>query len=236
MIALSGGLTPRGVYRRLGDMLTSQSTDLGRTHLVFTDERMVSPDDPSSNYGMIQRELISRVHIPPLNVHRIKGELEVETAAREYERELQGVLPLFAGRCDIIVLGVGEDGHTASLFPGTDILQERGKTAGAVLVPHLAAWRVTLTLGVINRARAVVFLAAGKGKAAIVRKVLANAKLREALPATLVRPYQGSLTWMLDSDSASQLLSEGSSDSGRTQSETDSPGHVQTEEEKDGDS
>ena len=130
MIALSGGLTPRGVYRRLGDMLTSQSTDLGRTHLVFTDERMVSPDDPSSNYGMIQRELISRVHIPPLNVHRIKGELEVETAAREYERELQGVLPLFAGRCDIIVLGVGEDGHTASLFPGTDILQERGKTAG----------------------------------------------------------------------------------------------------------
>jgi 6-phosphogluconolactonase len=177
---------------------------------------MVARDDPESNYGMIQHELISRVHLPPLNVHRIKGELEAEVAAREYERELQTFLPLFSGRCDMILLGVGEDGHTASLFPGTDILQERRKTVGAVFVPHLAAWRVTLTLRVINRARAVVFLATGKGKAAIVRNILANAKSREDLPATLVRPHPGTLTWMLDAESASQFLSGGSSESAGT--------------------
>jgi len=216
LIALSGGITPRGVYRRLGDLLASQSVDLSRTHFILTDERMVAPDDPESNYAMIQHELISRVHLPPLNIHRIKGELEAEAAAHDYERELQTLLPLFAGRCDMILLGIGDDGHTASLFPGTDILREQGKTALAVFVPRLGVWRVTLTLRVMNRARSVMFLVTGKRKAAIVRKILAEAKVNENIPATLVRPNEGTLTWMLDAESASQFLSEGSSQSAGT--------------------
>jgi 6-phosphogluconolactonase len=213
LIALSGGHTPRGVYRRLADLLITQSVDLSRVHLIFGDERMVPPDDPDSNYGMIQREFISRVPIPTPNVHRIRGEVKADAAAREYERELQTLLPLFAGRCDLILLGLGEDGHTASLFPGSAVLRELQQTAREVFVPRLESWRVTLTLPVINRARAVLFLVTGGQKAAIVRNVLTSTRSREDLPATLVRPHPGSLSWMLDAEAAAQFLSEDSFDS-----------------------
>ncbi len=213
LIALSGGNTPRGVYRCLADLLITQAVDLSRIHFIFSDERMVPPDDPNSNYGMVQHELISRMPILPLHVHRIRGEAKAEVAACEYERELQTLLPLFTGVCDLILLGVGEDGHTASLFPGTEILRERHKFVREVFVPHLASWRVTLTLPVINRARAVLFLVAGMKKAAIVKEILVSAKSREDLPATMVQPHPGALTWMLDADAASQFLSEDSSNS-----------------------
>jgi 6-phosphogluconolactonase len=211
LIALSGGRTPRGVYRRLGDLLVTQSVDLSRVYLIFVDERMVPPDDSSSNYGMVQRELISRVPIPPLHVHRIRGEVKADAAACDYERELETVFPHFAGRCDLILLGVGDDGHTASLFPGTKVLRELQHTVQAVFVPRLGSWRVTLTLPVINRARAVLFLVTGEQKAAIVGKILASTQSREDLPATLVRPVSGTLTWMLDAEAASQFRSERSS-------------------------
>ena len=117
LIALSGGNTPRGIYRRLGDLLRGQSVDLSRVHFIFGDERMVPPDDHESNYGMVHHELISRITIPPSNVHRIKGEMNPEAAALEYEEELKKLFLMFADRCDVMLLGVGEDGHTASLFP-----------------------------------------------------------------------------------------------------------------------
>ena len=205
LIALSGGRTPCGVYRRLGDLLVAQSVDMSRVYLIFVDERMVPPDDPDSNYGMVQREFISRVPIPPLHVYRIRGEAKADDAARNYERELQTVFPLFAGRCDLISLGVGEDGHTASLFPGTEVLRETQHEVRAVFVPRLGSWRVTLTLPVINRARSVFFLASGEQKAAIVGKILASTQSNENLPATLVRPDSGTLTWMLDAEAASRL-------------------------------
>jgi 6-phosphogluconolactonase len=207
LIALSGGRTPRGVYRRLGELLVSQSVDLSRVHLIFVDERMVPPDDSNSNYGMVQREFISRVPDRLLHVHRIKGEVGAEGAARDFEQELGTTLPLFAGRCDLILLGIGEDGHTASLFPGTEVLREVERTVRAVFVPRLQSWRVTLTLPVINRARAVLFLVTGAHKAAIVARILASAQPREDFPATLVRPDSGTLTWMLDAEAASQLPS-----------------------------
>jgi 6-phosphogluconolactonase len=207
LIALSGGKTPCGIYRRLGDLLVARLVDLSRIYLIFVDERMVPPDDAASNYGMVRRELISRVPIPPSQVYRIRGEAKADTAARNYERELQTVFPLFAGRCDLIFLGVGEDGHTASLFPGTEVLHEMQHPARAVFVPRLQLWRVTLTLPVINRTRSVIFLASGKRKAAIVGKILAGTRLNEDLPATLVRPHPGTLTWLLDAEAASQLQS-----------------------------
>jgi 6-phosphogluconolactonase len=160
---------------------------------------------------MVQRELISRVLIPPRHVHRIRGEVEAETAARDYERELETVFPMCAGRCDLILLGVGEDGHTASLFAGTTVLRELQHTVRAIFVPRLGSWRVTLTLPVINRARAVLFLVTGAPKAAIVGRVLASTQPREDLPATLVRPDSGTVTWMLDAEAASELESDRSS-------------------------
>ena len=205
LIALSGGRTPCGVYRRLGDSLLAQSVDLNRAYLIFVDERMVPPDDSDSNYGMVEREFISRVPLPPSHVYRIRGEAEADDAARNYERELQTVFPLFAGRCDLISLGVGEDGHTASLFPGSEILRETQHEVRSVFVPRLESWRVTLTLPVINRARTVFFLASGKQKAAIVGKILASTQTSEDLPATLVRPDLGTVTWMLDAAAASQV-------------------------------
>jgi 6-phosphogluconolactonase len=208
LIALSGGSTPCGVYRRLGDLLVTQSVDMSRAYLIFVDERMVPPDDPDSNYGMIRREFISRVPMLPSHVYRIKGEEKADSAARDYERELQTVFPLFAGRCDLIVLGVGEDGHTASLFPGTTVLHEQQHKVRAVFVPRPKNWRVTLTLPAINRARTVFFLVAGEQKAAIVGKIFASTQSREDLPATLVRPDSGTPTWMLDAEAASRLPSE----------------------------
>ncbi len=209
LMALSGGNTPRGVYRRLADLLAANAVDLSRLHLIFSDERMVPPSVPNSNYGMIQQEFVSRLHDSSLHLYRIKGEITAEDAALEYDMELQKLFPQFRGRCDVVLLGVGEDGHTASLFPGTDILRERKRIALEVLVPLLARWRVTLTLPVINRSREVLFLATGTMKANIVAKILASKVSREDLPATLVRPDPGRLTWMLDAEAASQIPSEG---------------------------
>jgi 6-phosphogluconolactonase len=205
LIGLSGGLTPRGVYRRLADLLVTQSVDMNRAYLIFVDERMVPPDSPDSNYGMVQREFISRIPIPPLHVHRIRGEAKASIAAQDYERELQEVFPPFAGRCDLILLGVGEDGHTASLFPGSPVLREQQNMASAVFVPRLGNWRVTLTLPVINCARTVFFLVTGRQKAAIVGRILASTESSEDLPATLVCPDPGTLRWMLDAEAASLL-------------------------------
>ena len=219
LIALSGGNTPRGVYRRLGSMLASQSMDVSRLHLIFSDERMVAQDDPNSNYGMAKENLLSRISIPPSHVHRIKGEIKAEAAAREYERELQKLFLLFAGRCDLILLGVGEDGHTASLFPESSILRERDKSVRALFIPRLSSWRVTLTLPFINQARAVVFLASGRAKATMVAKILATSESREDIPATLVRPHPGTVAWMLDAEAASQIPTAKTSDSSSTISE-----------------
>ncbi|HLX13396.1 MAG TPA: 6-phosphogluconolactonase [Bacteroidota bacterium] len=205
LLGLSGGNTPREVYRHLGKLLVAQSVDVTRLHLIFVDERMVPPDDPASNYKMVQHELIEPASIPPSNVHRIKGELNPEIAASEYERELKPLFSIFNGRCDLIVLGVGADGHTASLFPGSEVLHEHERTAGAVFVPNLNSWRVTLTLPVINRSQAALFLVAGEEKAAIVGKIFANTHATEDMPATMVSPETGTVKWMLDAKAASKL-------------------------------
>ncbi len=205
LIAFSGGRTPRGVYRRLGDMLVSQSVDLSQVYLIFVDERMVPPEDSESNYGMIRHEFIARIPISPFHVFRIKGELDAENAAYDYELDLRALLPLFDGRCDLVLLGVGEDGHTASLFPGADVLKERQHKARAVFAPRLQSWRVTLTLPTINAARAVFFLAAGRQKADIIGRIFDGVQQREDIPATLVKPDSGNLTWILDAEAASRI-------------------------------
>jgi 6-phosphogluconolactonase len=205
LIALSGGHTPRSVYRCLGDLLLTQKVNLRRVFIIFVDERMVPPDDPESNYGMVQKELLSRVELLPSQVYRIKGEVNPDVSALEYKKKMNEVLARFAGRCDLTILGIGEDGHTASLFPETQVLRECQSTVRSLFVPHLDSWRVTLTLPVINCSRTVLFLATGKNKADIVGKVIASTRSSENLPATMVRPNSGIIRWMLDVKAASKI-------------------------------
>jgi 6-phosphogluconolactonase len=201
-VALSGGETPRGLYRRLAALPPRGRPDWSRIHLCFSDERMVSPDDAESNYGMVRDELICRIPLPAGNVHRIRGERPPEVAAREYAADLEGTLARSGGRFDLVLLGLGVDGHTASLFPGTDVLTERVNTVCAVFVPALSSWRVTLTLPVINAARDVLFLVSGAKKQELVSRVLKSPGPDAGIPATFVDTGGAPVHWMLDGEAA----------------------------------
>jgi 6-phosphogluconolactonase len=204
-LVLSGGETPRRAYEHLGSQPLSASLDWNLVHLYFGDERMVPPNHADSNYGMARRELIDRVPIPHKNVHRMKGELTPEKAAEEYDADLQQTYGEEIPRFDCILLGIGDDGHTASLFPGTDALNERKKRVTHLFVPRLNAWRVTLTFPVINNAREIIFLAEGRKKASIIRKVIEHSAPSPALPSSMIRPYDGELHWMLETEAASGI-------------------------------
>jgi len=206
-LALSGGETPRMLYRRLAETADGDEPDWSRVHLCFGDERMVSPDDAASNYGMVRDELIAHIPLPAGNVHRIRGERPPAIAAREYAADIAGVLSRTGGKFDLVLLGLGTDGHTASLFPGTDVLDERAEAVRAVVAS--VGPRVTLTLPVINGAREVLFLVSGEAKASIVRRVLEPAAGEPPLPASLVRPVASAPCWMLDAAAAGSLTHSG---------------------------
>jgi 6-phosphogluconolactonase len=203
-IALSGGETPRPVYHILGSSLIKERIDWSRVHLFFTDERVVPPTDPQSNFGMINREFISHINISYRNIHRIAGEEKAELAAADYERELREYFSNQIIRFDVVLLGLGEDGHTASIFPGTKVVNEEKAFVAAVYIPHLSLWRVTLTYRSINNAREILFLVSGKKKGFIVRHILKTSAMREEYPATLVQPVDGNILWMLDKDAAEE--------------------------------
>lgn len=214
-IALAGGSTPAALYRLLAAPSNVDRLDWRHTEVFFGDERCVPPQHEWSNYGMAWRTLLSHVPLPPGQCHRMEGELPPTAAASSYARTLACAFDLRAGswpQFDVILLGMGEDGHTASLFPGMEALAEAGKTVAATEVPAYVrpqVPRVTLTLPVLNAGREVMFLLAGQGKAAMIKRVLEEATLekgeRELLPSARVRPVPGHLTWFLDRAAASQL-------------------------------
>lgn len=203
-VALSGGNTPRTVY----SLLAAEHKQLpwNQIHLFFGDERHVPPDDPDSNFRMATESLISKVPIPQENVHRIRAEMEAEAAAREYEQTLRGFFQLVDHdwpRFDFIFLGLGDDGHTASLFPGSKALTDASQSVTANWVEKLKTFRITLTFPVLNNAAEVVFMVSGGGKAQILREVLRPGILK--YPAQGVRPENGRLLWIADQD-AGRLL------------------------------
>jgi len=200
IVALSGGSTPRPTYRLLAEESRARTIDWSRTEVFWGDERCVPPDHPDSNYRMASRALLDWIQIPDRRIHRIPAELPPQEAAAAYRAELEQVLGE-GGRFDLILLGLGGDGHTASLFPGTTALEERERSVVAVYVEKLASWRITLTLSVINDARHVIFLVSGSEKADALAGVWAG----EELPAGLVRPSEGTLTWLVDRDAAADL-------------------------------
>lgn len=211
-LALAGGGTPRRLYALLADPGEPWRGRLpwAMTHVFFGDERHVHPDHPDSNYGMARAALLSKVPLPPDRVHRIRGEVtDAAAAAADYERELRRVFDLAPGerpRLDVVLLGMGPDGHTASLFPGSDALEERTRLAAAPWVERLRAHRITLTLPVLDEARAVIFLVAGADKAERVAQVLGGAG--GELPAARVRPVRGDLLWLLDAAAARAIPAE----------------------------
>ncbi|ALA56713.1 6-phosphogluconolactonase [Nitrospira moscoviensis] len=210
LIALSGGSTPRTLYRTLAQPEWKRRCEWPRLHFLFGDERCVPPDHPESNFGMADRELFQPIGIPPAQISRMKGELpEPMEAAWQYEdtlRSLTDCRPPDMPEIDLILLGLGEDGHTASLFPGTEALNDRSHLVTVGRAPAGIALRLTLTLGVINRASVVLFLVTGSGKASMVRRVVEpQSEADRALPAARVSPASGRLIWMLDQSAAAQL-------------------------------
>lgn len=201
-VALAGGSSPAGMYQCLADVYGDQ-VDWSRVMIFWGDERCVEPDHADSNYRMARETLLDHVSLRSENIHRMRGELPPGEAAVEYQRILVDKLP--SGRFDLILLGLGDDGHTASLFPDTAALTEDEHLAVANYVPKLDAWRLTLTYPAINAARNVTFLVMGEGKAEAARLILRDADKDKPLPAAGVQPYDGDLLWFLDT-AAARLL------------------------------
>jgi 6-phosphogluconolactonase len=179
-----------------------------RIQIFFGDERHVPPDHPDSNFRMATESLLSKVPIPEKNVHRIHAELDAEAAAAEYDQELRDFFHLSDEdwpRFDLILLGIGEDGHTASLFPGSKALTESSRRAVANWVEKFKTFRITLTFPVLNQAAEVVFLVSGAGKARILNEVLQPGA--QKYPVQSVQPEDGRLLWLVDQDAASLLRS-----------------------------
>ncbi len=205
IVALSGGETPKNVYAALASESLKRRVDWENVHIFFGDERMVPADDAQSNFGMVKRELFSNIKIPQKNIHRIWAELGAEEAAIAYEEELQIEMGYEIPQFDLILLGLGVEGHTASLFPDTAALHETERSVSANFIPKLNSWRVTLTLATLNNAREVCFLVSGQNKAEIVQKVLDDESPTFEIPATLISPIHGKKQWMLDADAAALL-------------------------------
>jgi len=210
-VALSGGSTPKGVYSLLAHgNQRMQPIAWPYVHVFWGDERCVPPEHADSNYRMAYEALLSHIPIPPENIHRINAELTPLEAAYNYERELRETfsLPLGGMPCfDLAFLGMGPDGHTASLFPGTSGIREENRLVIAHYVEKLAGWRITLTAKVFNAAAHVAFLIAGADKAATLKAVREGPLLPEQFPAQLIQPVPGDLQWFVD-EAASALTTK----------------------------
>jgi 6-phosphogluconolactonase len=207
VVALSGGATPRSLYARLAAPPYLSSVPWSLVRVFWSDERCVPPDHAASNYRMAREALLDHVPIPPEHVHRIRGEDDPVVAAKAYERTLRTVLR--GARIDLVLLGLGDDGHTASLFPGAPDVPDG--EAWVVARYHAASslWRVTLTPVLINAAAEVVFLVSGEAKAAIVHRVLEGPRQPQELPAHLIEPADGRMRWLLDAAAARDLEAHG---------------------------
>lgn len=210
-IVLSGGSTPKILYSQLAEEPWRSQIPFSQTHFFWGDERHVPPSHADSNFRMANDALLSKISLPKENIHRIKAELgDPAAAAHEYEHELKNFFNLSANqmpRFDLVLLGIGSDGHTASLFPGTSGLRDREHLCVANWIENLSTWRITLTLPVLNSAANVMFLVSGPDKAAIVHSIL-NGNERELYPAQLLQPPNGNLLWLLDSAAAGETQSK----------------------------
>ena len=209
-IALSGGSTPKALFSLMvEDDLFNAKIPWDKIHFFWGDERHVPPEHPDSNYGMANEAMLATAQVSSKNIHRVRAEKpDAGRVAEEYEKELQKFFRLTAGQLpvfDFVLLGMGPDGHTASLFPGTKALQERKRLVVANWVEKFQSYRITMTAPVLNNADMVVFLVSGEEKAEILQKVLEGGFQSELLPSQLIQPKSGRLLWLVDRSAASRL-------------------------------
>lgn len=206
VVAISGGLTPRSLYDLLATEEYRHQIDWEKVHFFWVDERCVPKDREESNFKVSFGSVLSKVSMPVGNIHRIKGEEDPEKAAKDYEKEIRGFFdtgdwPVF----DLIILGMGADGHTASLFPGSKSLEERERLAVPVYLEEPKINRITLTLPVLNHASQILFLVSGRSKATVLSEVLRDGHNRDRYPAGLINPIHGDLIWLIDQEAADKL-------------------------------
>jgi 6-phosphogluconolactonase len=204
-VALSGGRTPRRTYELLGQAPWKDQGPWDRTFVFWGDERCVPLDDARSNARLAREAWLDRVPIPRGQVHPMEGDAAPAAAAARYEALLREFFGRGPPRLDLVLLGLGEDGHTASLFPGSPVLHEQQRWVAPVYVAEPELPRVTLTAPILNQAAALVFLVAGKSKARVLREVLHGPYAPGRLPAQLIRPEGGELLWLVDAAAAAAL-------------------------------
>ena len=206
LASLSGGNTPMQLYKLLGDSFHDK-VDWTFVHFFWGDERCVPMDDAANSYGQTKKALFDKVNIPDENIHRVLSELEPDSAAKEYARTLKDFAepPLDWPRFDLVLLGMGDDGHTASLFPGSPVEADSPTLSVTANYQGRPANRVTLTPKVLNSSRNIIFLVTGKSKAETLRRVLGNLYTPEELPAQRIAPTDGNLDWLIDQEAGSLL-------------------------------
>jgi len=209
-IALSGGSTPRRLYELLAnDAKLQVQIPWDRVHFFWGDERHVPPNHPDSNYRMADTALLSKVPIPSTNIHRIKAEdSDADKAAADYEQEIRRFFKIDTGqmpRFNCVLLGMGPDGHTASLFPGTSAFEETKRLAVANWIEKFQSYRITLTGPLFNNADRILFLVGGMEKADTLKAVLEDDSKTTRFPVQLIQPTHGEVTWFLDQPAASRL-------------------------------
>ncbi len=207
-VALSGGNTPKPLYEFLAGPAADE-LDWNKVHFFWGDERCVHQNHPDSNFNQANQTLLSPRSITKDNIHRIKTELQPEEAARQYQEK---IISYFEGkdtRFDLILLGMGSDGHTASLFPGSDLmdgaLPSKDTLVSSNWVPQFDAWRITFTPHLLNLAHNVHFLVSGKNKANVLKTVIEGPADYKTFPSRLIDPYQGNLVWHINHDAAGEL-------------------------------
>jgi 6-phosphogluconolactonase len=208
LAALSGGSTPKALYTVLTSKEFAGQLDWGKVHFLFGDERAVPPTHHDSNFAQANTLLFTPLNIPPAHIHRMRGEVAPDAAAIQYEDQLRRLTATALGQwpvLDLVLLGMGEDGHTASLFPGTPALTEQTRWVVPGKSPQGTRSRITLTLGVINHASVILFLVTGLNKANVVRRVIESGAESDPYPAAQIRPESGRLLWYLDRAAASEL-------------------------------
>jgi len=205
-VALSGGNTPKGLFKKLSEKY-ADSIPWSRIHFWWGDERCVSPNDEQSNYKMTNDYLFSKISIPEENIHRIKGEENPKKEAKRYADEIDGQLnhrgenPVF----DLLILGIGDDGHTASIFPDEIELFENEKTCAVTQHPITGQNRITITGRVLNNATRIFFLVTGENKSTRISEIMNDSEAAKLLPAYYISPKNGELIWFLDEAAASRI-------------------------------
>lgn len=209
-ILLSGGQTPRPLYALLATREFNDQIDWSNVHAFFSDERCVAPQHSDSNNHMVRQVLLDNVPIPVSHIYRIHGENDPEQAALDYEKTLRdffGRRDTGGARFDLSLLGVGEDGHTASLFPGSEALNEQERWVRAVYAEHLESWRITLTPLALNAAQNTYFFVTGDSKADIMGRILSPNEDDAPLPVHAIKPRAGAPRWYLDQSAAKMVTS-----------------------------